>query len=331
MQAQVLEAAALGLRARSQGLHMSEVMKALNEDRSIVRTWLMRGTLHLIASDDLGWMLGILGPLFATGNKARHAQLGLDAATKSKGVAAIRRILSNEAPLTRYEIADRLRRYGIKLDPRTQAPIHLIAVAALNGVLCLGPDRENGESTYVPIDDWIGTHRTLSDELALRDLAQRYFSAYGPASLDDFVAWSGLPVPRARSAMNAAQPSLIEITIAGRSNFLPKGGLRRLRPKAGSPSVRLLPAFDTYLLGYRSRELAVQPALENRLQRGGGWLHPAVVVDGRAVGAWSIKKTGNRARIEIEELEPVNAGIRNAIEAEIADISRFLRSFPDAA
>jgi hypothetical protein len=329
LQAQVLEAAALGLRARSERLQRTDVMKALNEDRSIVRTWLMRGTLHLIASDDLGWMLGILGPVFAAGNKARHAQLGLDATTKSRGIEAIRQILSKEAPLTRHEIVDRLRRHGIKLDPKTQAPIHLIAVAALNGVLCLGPDRENGESTYVLIEDWIGTQRALSEESALRELAQRYFSAYGPASLDDFVSWSGLPVPRARSALNAAQPSLVEISIAGRSNFLPKAGLRRL-PAAKPPSVRLLPAFDTYLLGYRSRELAVPPTLEKRLQRGGGWLHPAVVADGRAVGAWSIRRAGRRVQIAIVDLERVNAGIRKSIEAEIDDIGRFLGSSPDA-
>lgn len=303
-------------------------MKALNEDRSIVRTWLMRGTLHLIASDDLGWMLGILGPIFAAGNKARHAQLGLDAATKSKGLAAIRRILSNEAPLTRYEIVDRLRRYGIKLDPKTQAPIHLIAFAALNGVLCLGPDRENGKSTYVLIEDWIGPQRVLSEKSALRELARRYFSAYGPASLDDLVAWSGVPVPRARSALNAAQPSLVEITIAGRSNFLPKGGLRRLRPRAGCPSVRLLPAFDTYLLGYRSRELAVPASLQKRLHRGGGWLHPAVVVDGRAVAAWSWSKKGARVVADVEAAETLPTRVREGIGSEIADIRRFLNLEP---
>lgn len=285
----------------------------------------MRGTLHLIASDDLGWMLGILGPVFAAGNKARHAQLGLDATTKSKGVDAIRRILSNEEPLTRYEIVDRLRRYGIKLDPKTQAPIHLIAFAALKGALCLGPDR-NGESTYVLIEDWVGKQRTLPEESALRELAQRYFSAYGPASLDDFVAWSGLPVPRARSAVSVAHTSLDEITIGGRTHFVPKGRLRR---SSGPPSVRLLPAFDTYLLGYRSRELAVPAALQKRLQRGGGWLHPAVVVDGRAIGAWRITRTGTRAQVDIEDLERANTTIRKGIEAEIANIGRFLGSSPD--
>lgn len=305
-------------------MQTTDVMKALNEDRSIVRTWLMRGTLHLIASDDLSWMLGILGPVFAAGDKARHAQLGLDATTKSKGIEAIRRILSKEAPLTRYEIVDRLQRHGITLDPKTQGPIHLIAVAALNGVICLGPDRENGESTYVLINDWIGTQPAVPETPALRELAQRYFSAYGPASVDDFVAWSGLPVPRARTALHAALPSLVEISIAGRSNFLPKGELRHTLPAARPPSVRLLPAFDTYLLGYRSRELAVPAALQKRLQRGGGWLHPTVVANGRAVAAWSWSKKGARAVVDVEGVETLPTRVREGIRSEIADIGRFL-------
>jgi len=127
----------------------------------MVRTWLMRGTLHVIATQDLGMLLGLLGPVFAAGNQARHAQLGLDKDLKRRGVTAIQGILSRAGPLTRNEIVDRLQRRGIKLDRKTQAPIHLIQVAALEGVLCLGPDRENGEPTYVLIDDWGGAAAIL--------------------------------------------------------------------------------------------------------------------------------------------------------------------------
>jgi hypothetical protein len=325
LQAQVLNAAALGLRARSRGLRMQDVTASLNEERSIVRTWLMRGTLHIVASDDLGWMLSVLGPVFAAGNQARHAQLGLDPDTKSKGAAAIRRILSEAGPLTRYEIVDRLRRYGVRLDPKTQAPIHLIAYAGLHGVLCLGPDRDNGEPTYVLIEDWIGKTTALPRERALFELARRYFAAYGPATLEDLVTWSGLPVRLARSVMSHARTSLVEISFSGSQAFLPRGRLRSWRQVAARrPSVRLLPAFDTYLLGYRDRDLAVPAALQKRLQRGGGWLHPAVVVDGRAVTAWSLRRIRSRGEILVEPMKAVRAGVRAGIEAECDDIGRFL-------
>jgi Winged helix DNA-binding domain len=325
LQAQVVNAAALGLRARSRGLRMRDVTTALNEERSIVRTWLMRGTLHIVAGDDLGWMLSVLGPVFAAGNQARHAQLGLDPDTKSKGAAAIRRILSEAGPLTRYEIVDRLRRSGVRLDPKTQAPIHLIAYAGLHGVLCLGPERDNGEPTYVLIQDWIGKTTALPRERALGELARRYFAAYGPATLEDLVTWSGLPVPLARSAMSDARTSLVEISFSGSQAFLPRGRLRSWRQVAARrPSVRLLPAFDTYLLGYRDRDLAVPAALQKRLQRGGGWLHPAVVVDGRAVAAWSLRRIRSRGEILVEPMQAVRAGVRAGIEAECDDIGRFL-------
>lgn len=331
LQAQVFSAAALGLRARSQGLRMRDVTTALNDERSIVRAWLMRGTLHMVAAEDLGWMLSLLGPNFAAANQARHAQLGLDRETKSKGITAIRRILSETGPLTRYEIVDRLRRYGVNLDPETQAPIHLIGLAALQGVLCLGPDRDTREPTYVLIEDWVGKTPSLAPDLALAELARRYFAAYGPATLEDLVTWSGLPVAQARSAISRAQRSLDEITFDGRPTFVSTGRLRTWRPTAKQrPTVRLLLAFDTYLLGYRNRDLAVPPVLQRRLQRGGGWLHPAVVVDGRAVGAWSLR-SGRHDQVFVELLEPVKGELRNAIIAEVADIGRFLDRHLSAA
>jgi hypothetical protein len=324
LQAQVLSAAALGLRARSIGLRLRDVERALNQERSIVRSWLMRGTLHLVASDDLRWMLGVLGPVLAAGNQTRHAQLGLDADTKARGVTAIRRILSRSGPLTRYEIVDRLRGSGLSLDPRTQAPIHLIQLAAMQGVLCLGPDLEGGEPTYVLLDDWIDPQRQKSSKDPLAELARRYAAAFGPATLEDLVAWSGLPVGQARAALTAAQPSLAEVTIDGRPGFLLKSSSPGRVERASPPGVRLLPAFDTYLLGYRSRDLAVPPKLQHCLQRGGGWLHPAVIVNGRAVAAWSLKKSGGRGEVQVEAIEPLTAAVRRGIETEVADISRFL-------
>jgi Winged helix DNA-binding domain len=323
LQAQVLSAAALGLRARSTGLHQRDVTRALDDDRSIVRSWLMRGTLHVVASGDIRWLVELLGPVFARAGATRLAQLGLDDDLKARGVAGIRRILSDAGPLTRYELVDRLRGHGITLDPKTQAPIHMIALAALNGVLCLGPERGNDEPTYVLLDDWVPPAATPSRDAALAELARRYFAAYGPATVGDLSAWSGVPMAEARSAVAGASPSLAEVTIRGHTGFVLKDRLRRMSA-AATPQVRLLPAFDTYLLGYRRRDLAVAPALQRRLQRGGGWLHPAVVVNGRAVAAWSLRKSGGRGQLQVEPFEGISRAIHVGIESEVADIGRFL-------
>ena len=323
LQAQVLSAAALGMRVRSTSLRIGDVKRALSGNRSIVRSWLMRGTLHLVASDDIRWLVQLLGPVFVRANATRYAQLGLDDDLRSSGVAAIRKILTGSGPTTRHEMVSRLRGRGIALDSKTQAPIHLIGLAALQGVLCLGPERDGGESTYVLLDDWVPRIRTPSRETALGELARRYVAAYGPATIGDLSAWSGLPIAEARTAITGAKASLTEVTIQGQPGFVLKDRLQQTAP-AATPDVRLLPAFDTYLLGYRRRDLAVPRELQARLQRGGGWIHPAVVVNGRAVAAWSLRKSGGRGTVSVEPSGPITRAIRAGIDLEVADIGRFL-------
>src|SRR5712691_9968341 len=155
LQAQLGSAATLGMRVRSAGLDAGKVKRALNDERSIARTWLMRGTLHVVAAEDVRWLLQLLGPVFARAGASRHAQLGLDDDLKARGVAAIEKILTEGGPMTRYELVDRLRSQRVGLDPKSQAPIHLIGLAALQGILCLGPDRKDGGSSYVLLDDWV--------------------------------------------------------------------------------------------------------------------------------------------------------------------------------
>jgi hypothetical protein len=323
LQAQVLSAAWLGLRARSPGIKVADLDRALNEQRSIVRSWLMRGTLHVVAAPDFRWLLQLLGPVFVRAGASRRAQLGLTDTLESNGIAAIRRIVTDAGPLTRSELVDRLRKREINLDPKTQAPIHLIQLAALQGILCLGPDRDGGESTYVLLDDWVRPAAALPRDRALGELARRYFSAYGPATVEDLAAWSGISIAEARAAVAGANASLSDVTIQGKQGFILKDRRKRL-PMPARSQVRLLPAFDTYLLGYRRRDFAVPALLQRRLQRGGGWLHPAVVVSGRAVGAWRLRKSGGRGHVEVELFGRISAAVRAGIETEVADIGRFL-------
>lgn len=324
LQAQVWSAATLGMRARSADLDAGKVKRALNDERSIVRTWLMRGTLHVVAAEDVRWLLQLLGPVIARAGATRYAQLGLDDDLKARGVAAIRKILTESGPLTRFELVDRLRSRRVHLDAKTQAPIHLIGLAALQGILCPGPDRDDGESRYVLLDDWVPRTGMPSRETALGELARRYFAAYGPATIADLSAWSGLSMIDARSAVSGARAVLTEVMIQGRPGFLLKQRLSWTSMPVKT-DVRLLPAFDTYLLGYRRRDLAVPPPLQRRLQRGGGWLHPAVIVNGRAVGAWSLRRSGGRpAQAIVEPSGPLGATLRSGIEAEVADLGRFL-------
>jgi hypothetical protein len=263
IQAQDARAAALAVRARSVGLTDRDVEAARVDERSIVRTWAWRGTLHLIAAEDLGWVLTLVAPSAIRGTAARWRQLGLD----DRALAAAREALA-EGPVTRAGLIERLAQRGI--DASGQRTPHLLRRMALEGLICHGPG-----DAYVPVEEWIGPLARPSRDAALAELGRRYADAYGPADARDLAAWSGLPAAEARAARVAFDGA---------------------PPHAGPPVVRLLPSFDTYLLGYRTRELAVAPEHARLVWPGGGWLRPVVAVDGRVAGVWRFN--GGRAQVE---------------------------------
>src|SRR5439155_3357716 len=134
----------------------------------------------------------------------------------------------------------------------------------------------------------------------------RYFAAYGPATVDDLAAWSGIPMAEARAATSRAHAGLVEISIRGKPAFMARKSLRQSGNRStAKPTVRLLPAFDAYLLGYRHRDFAVSPAMERRLQRGGGWLHPAVV-DDRPVAAVCLDRPGPPSPLTIDPAQELS-------------------------
>ncbi|CRK60094.1 hypothetical protein [Alloactinosynnema sp. L-07] len=291
LQAQDVRANRLAVRARTDGLTRADVDAAV-ADGTVVRTWAMRGTLHMLAAEDAGWVVALLGPRFAHGLRGRRAQLGLTDDICARGADVIAE--AAKTPKSRAELVDALAAEGIEIDPKTQAPAHLIGYAALTGVIRRGPDRSDDEPTYVRLEE----SPTLDEAKALARLAERYVVGHAPATAEDFAAWSGLPLGKARAAFTGAEP-----------NHQDPGRV-----------VRLVGHFDAYLLGYRDRTLAVPAAYAKRIQAGGGFVMPAVLVDGRAVATWRRA----RGRIEIEPFGTLPKGIEGAIDQEIADIARFL-------
>lgn len=327
IQAQDMRATELAVRVRSVGIVAADVEGARVQERSIIRTWGPRGTLHLLATDDTHWLLSLLGPVFIAGDRRRRLELGLDEETCITLIAALRDLLANQGPLTRAELVEQLAvQTGIRLEG--QAAPHLLARAALEGVICLGPDR-GAKPTYVLLADWIGADpkaQSLSRDEACAELTRRYLAAYGPAGLDDFAAWSGLPVSDARAGWKSIANDVTDIEVAGRPARMLKGHLEWLDEfPMQAPIVRLLPAFDTYLLGYRSRSLVVSSPYARRINAGGGMLTPTLAVDGRAAGTWKLKREKKSVDVVLEPFEELAAEIQSGLEAEVQDIGRFLR------
>jgi hypothetical protein len=327
LQAQVLAAAELGVGVRSSGLTLAEVEQARLQERSIIWTWGMRGTLHLLAASDLGWLLPLLGPVFLRGDRARSNYLGLDEETAERGVRLLVDLLASQGPLTRQEIALWLAAQGVPTEG--QASIHLIARAANQGFVCHGPERA-GEPSYVLLDDWCKDSRdALPPEDALDELARRYLAAYGPAGAADLAAWSGLSLRELRSALGRIAGELVEVDMGGRTGWLPKAHLDWLdelssMEKSPAPLVRLLPRFDSYLLGYASRESILDPQYAVRINTGGGMIAATLLVDGRIQGTWSTKKRRQALEVITAPFVELVPEVRAALEIEVAEMGRFL-------
>lgn len=298
LQAQDPRANRLAVRVRTAGLVADDVDAACAR-KEVVRTWAMRGTLHMLAADDFHWVTGLLGPYFAARQAPRRRQLGLDDATCDRACGQLETVLADNA-LTRAEIVERM-----DLPLPGQAAPYLLGYAALTGLVCRGADRGD-EPTYVLVRDWLGESNDTGDEARL---AERYLAGHGPATAEDLAAWSGLPLGRARKGFDAVAERFDAVEAAG----VPS----RWTPVEAASSTRLLGHFDAYLLGYRGRELAVPAELASAIQSGGGFVMPAIAVDGRVVGTWRQRSTKDKIHIEL-----THSG--DGLEGEIADLSRFL-------
>lgn len=242
-------------------------LSAALAERSVVMSWLVRGTLHLVAAEDWPWLLALTAPRQAAGSARRLGQLGVAPDEAERAVALIARATADDGPLTRTELGERLAAAGIRTEG--QALPHLLGRAAWAGAIVVC-----GEHRYANARAWLGAPPAAVDrDTALAELARRYLRAHAPASDADLAAWSGLPLRDVRAGLHAA--GLDPATAAP-------------APEAPLPP-RLLPAFDPYLLGWKDRAFAVPPEHARRVHPGGGMLRATVIDDGRAVATWSLR------------------------------------------
>lgn len=311
LQAQDNPASRLGVRARSASATEGDVQRAIEDERTIVRTWLMRGTIHLVDARDLRWLVRLVGPAIARKYHTRWRQIGLTDEVLDRSVQLLPELLA-AGPLNRHEIRAGLAAHGVALDsPDRQAPTHAIVHASTTGLVCRGPDRGR-HSTFVLTDDWLpdGPDGPSGDE-ALAELARRYFAAFSPATAADFGTWSGLPSARAVALI---REELTEVDVDGRPGF-------RLGEVEPAPGLRLLPAFDNYVIGYRDRTAILTPDRHPAVYQG-GMIRPVVVLDGRGIGTWALDRT--KGRVVVTPFQRLSAPVRRQVEAEAADIGRFL-------
>lgn len=322
LQSQEWQSAQLAIRARSQDLTQADVVHAREVERSFVLSWSLRGTLHLVAAEDLRWQLKLCGPPAIRGAGSRCKQLGLTESIRERALEEIEDILSRDA-LTRAQLAEALAPRGIPV--AGQAIHHLVRFAALRGLICLGAEVD-GELTYVLLDDWLpaGVNKPPADPLA--EFARRYLTAYGPAAPADFKRWSGLGMAQVKAAWAAVAPECLAVTLPeGEALMLPRH-LDSLDAPPSEPTIRLLPRYDSYLLGYESRAFMVADAYAKRVHPGGGLIRACLLVDGEAKANWKLEKRRAGIRVLVEPFEALDSSALPALDAEVQSLGRFLNA-----
>lgn len=322
VQAQDQQAAGLAVRARSQGLTASHVTTALFKDRSIVRTWCIRGSLHLLATTDVSWILSVFGPVFVARSRRRLSNLGFDDEACEQAMNEIESSLAAHGPLTCTEIATSLQEAGIKIDLDSQAPYHLIRRAALLGILCEVAPKDGAES-YDLLDKWVSLDDPPDRETALSELARRYLKAYQPATIEDFASWSKLPMRDVRKAWGLINADTTTISIEGKAATVLTDNFP-VETDSDSVILRLLPAYDTYVLGYDGREHTVPAEYDSRVWPGGGIIHPIVTLNGHTIGTWKLVRSQKSPSIQVELFAQLDSELESYLQAEIDDISHYL-------
>lgn len=326
VQAQDYRCARLALRARTRGTTVADVDRALTDDRSVLITWLNRGTLHLVDRDDYAWLLGLTAPTQLAAVERRLARDGISPDDAERASRLIDRALAEEGPLTRHELGRRLEEAGLPI--RGNAVVQVLFRTGVTGVTIRGPVVDSLQR-YVRPTDWLDTSppaTVLAGEerdRALAELARRYLRGHGPAADRDLATWAGLPLRDARAGLGAIARELVCV----------EGGLvdvRRSDVERGPTRVppRLVPMWDEMLVGWRDRTLVV-PADRHDKYTGGvppnGMLRAIVVVGGRATGTWSIRRDRGTATVDVTPFEEFTATTTAAVQREVADIARFER------
>lgn len=307
---------ALGLRLRRAS--ESSVERAV-EERSIVRTWPLRGTLHFVAAEDVRWMLTLSCERTIARAASRYRQLGLDDATFAKSRRVLARALEGGRQLTRAELAAALERRGVATDG--QRLIHILNRSSLEGLTCYAA-RRGKQLTFALLDEWAPHAKRLTREEALAELARRYFTSRGPATLQDFVWWSGLSTAGARAGLEASKQNLRREVLEGQTYWLPSSA--SAAKKDGRSSAHLLPAFDEYAVAYKDRAAILHPSHIKQTNAAFAILGPTVIVDGRAAGTWKRTLKKGSVLIETRLWATLKRAERQAVEVAARRYGEFL-------
>lgn len=320
VQAQDYSAALWAVGLRTKDATQANVEQAIARGE-IIRTWPMRGTLHLIAPEDVRWMLSLMAARTITLNAARiEREYGLDTKTLTQCRKIIARALADGQPQTRGVLYAALEKAGQSAS--AQRSLHILGRLAMEGMICQGP-RIGKQPSFVLLDAWVPKSTELSREQALGELALRYFHSHGPATVHDLAWWSGLTLKDVQTALTLAKSFLQQEAIDDAVYWFNPDIAKMSTEAAG---VHLLPAFDEYLVGYKDRSAALDPAHTRQVVGLNGLYAPNIAIEGRVAGIWKRSLDKQGTALSITELRPLKKHEHAAIAVAAERLGRFLDS-----
>lgn len=308
---------ALGVRAPK--ATSADVADAFTS-RELVRSWPMRGTLHIVPARELGWMLDLTTARMLARTQTRRRQLELDDAILIRARDVATASLSGGRALPRAGLIGAFESAGIAT--ANQRGYHLIYHLAQTGTLVWGPP-EGNQQALVLSDEWIAKPRRREPDEALGAFLLGYLAGHGPATLKDFEWWTNLTVAQAKTARAVAGTALTDLEHAGTTYLLPHD-LADAAPSLPASHLHALPGFDEYYLGYRDRNLVVDPAFAQRIVPGkNGMFKPTIVSRGIVIGTWRRSERSSSAVISAEPFTAMSSRQQSAFDAAAQLFARF--------
>ncbi|GAA4757071.1 crosslink repair DNA glycosylase YcaQ family protein [Modestobacter marinus] len=315
VQGQDLPGALTSVALRTAGGTRAAVTAALDAGE-VVRSWPMRGTLHLTAAEDLPWMLALLGPRALAGVEKRRAVVAITEAELERARELAVAALAGGGRLSRTDLLAAIAAGGVSTEG--QRGYHVLWYLAQTGTLVLGPTA-GGDQQFVLLDEWITSPRRLGREEALGELALRFFASHGPATVKDLVRWAGVLVRDVKAGLAIAAPRLERLVVDGTEHWLDPATPDRLAAaRDEADGVHLLPGFDELVLGYADRSCTVPAGFADRIVPGSnGVFRPTALHRGVVVGVWRAGRGAGRP-MELEPFTELPAGVLAAAQERYA-------------
>ena len=314
MQAQDMASALWSLGARLPPMTLADVTGAL-ERREAIRTWPMRGTVHLVPPEDARWMLELMGVRALAGAAARRETIGLDATAAERGVELLAAALHGGKRLTRAQCLQALADGGVALSG--QQGYHMLWYASQQGVTAIAP-HVGKEQTFVLLDEWAPKPRRPSREEALALIATRYFRSHGPATVADLARWTGLTVKDCRAGVAGSQLATVD------GMLMDPAVADMDMPYIGDDWLAL-PGFDEFMLGYKDRSMMLDDAHKQAIAPGGnGVFQSTVVHGGRVVGTWRRTLSRKGVVVSVQPLVAFKAADKKNAAAAFQPYADFL-------